>query len=223
MTTSLSEQQKLMEEGQGLVYSLATRIYRNIPIRADFEDLVAYGELGLAEAARDFDPEKNTQFTTFAYYRIRGAIYDGISKMSWASRAAYRRARRQQMSIEEARDKTESPGSSNDMDKAAESAGEKFPHVTFTSETGQVEELIEDNAESAHVVIARGETVDRLVKLVSDLPPQESLLIRTIYFEDATLQEASVRLGISKSWASRIHTKVLEQLAHSLRLMGVDG
>ena len=55
--------------------------------RWTLDDLIAYGQLGLAEAAQKFDAESGVRFTTFAYYRVRGAIYDGVSKMNWTSRA----------------------------------------------------------------------------------------------------------------------------------------
>ena len=87
----------MISEGRALVRSLALRIYRGLPVKVDLEDLIAYGELGLAEAARDFDPDQGNQFSTFAYYRIRGAIYDGVAKMTWTSRARYRRMRYEQM------------------------------------------------------------------------------------------------------------------------------
>ena len=48
--------QRLIEEYQGLVRSLALRIHRKLPRYIDIEDLIAYGQVGLAEAARDFDP-----------------------------------------------------------------------------------------------------------------------------------------------------------------------
>ena len=91
-------QDELVGDGQALVHSLASKIYRGLSIRMEFDDLLAYGQLGLMEAAKEFDPEHGSQFTTFAYYRIRGAIYDGISKMSWTSRARYNRMRCEQMS-----------------------------------------------------------------------------------------------------------------------------
>lgn len=92
--------QELMEDAQGLVISLASNVRRKIPFRVDLDDLIAYGEVGLAEAARDYDPSKGAAFTTFAYYRVRGAIYDGLSKMSWTSRARYRKWRFEQMANE---------------------------------------------------------------------------------------------------------------------------
>src|SRR5262245_10160555 len=98
--TTRRTQQELISDGQALVQSLVTKVCRSIPMRVDRDDLVSYGEIGLAEAARDFDPEQGVSFTTFAYYRVRGAIYDGLSKMSWTSRAYYKRLKYRQMSNE---------------------------------------------------------------------------------------------------------------------------
>ena len=59
----------------------------------DFDDLVEYGVIGLLEAADRFDPSIGANFMTFAYYRIRGAIYDGLRGMGWMSRTEYAKAR----------------------------------------------------------------------------------------------------------------------------------
>jgi RNA polymerase sigma factor FliA len=93
MAVNAETARQLIEETQPLVRSLAQKISRKIPMQIEFEDLIAYGQIGLAEAARDFDPQRGIQFSTYAYYRIRGAIYDGVSKMSWTSRARYNRLR----------------------------------------------------------------------------------------------------------------------------------
>ena len=93
MTSDSSASHELIEQGQGLVRSLVTRVHRSIPVRADLDDLIAYGELGLAQAARDYDPSHGVAFTTFAFLRVRGAIYDGVAEMTWTSRAQYRRLR----------------------------------------------------------------------------------------------------------------------------------
>ena len=61
-----------------------------------------------------------------------------------------------------------------------------------------------------------------LRKLVDDLPADAKRLITSIYFEGFSLTEAADRVGISKSWASRIHAKSLDQLAQNLRRTGND-
>src|SRR5262245_66104720 len=71
---------------QGLVRAIARGIHRSFPSYIDLDDLIGYGQLGLAQAAQDFDPARGIQFSTFAYYRIRGAILDGANQMSWLKR-----------------------------------------------------------------------------------------------------------------------------------------
>ena len=43
--------ERLVEEGQALVRSLAVSISRNIPMRVDLDDLIAEGQVGLMQAA----------------------------------------------------------------------------------------------------------------------------------------------------------------------------
>src|SRR5688572_30076999 len=79
------DQHGLIAGCQGLVRTLAWRIHKKLPPSVDLEDLISYGQVGLAEAARDFDPSLGDHFITYAYYRIRGAILDGLTKLSWFS------------------------------------------------------------------------------------------------------------------------------------------
>jgi RNA polymerase sigma factor for flagellar operon FliA len=52
--------------------------------------------------------------------------------------------------------------------------------------------------------------------MVDTLPQAAAALIRATYFEGLTLEEAGRRLGLSKSWASRVRTRALQSLARSL-------
>src|SRR5262249_37836764 len=68
---------------------LAAQIKEQLPRTIEYEELVAYGTQGLLEAAQRFDPKAGASFQTFSYYRIRGAIYDGLRHMGWLSRVEY--------------------------------------------------------------------------------------------------------------------------------------
>ncbi len=223
-TLDVSEPHRLIAEGQALVRSLASRIQRSVPVKVDLEDLIAYGEVGLAESARDFDPNHGTQFSTFAYYRIQGAIYDGLAKMTWTSRSRYKRLRYEQMAAE-----TLERESAENLGKDSLSAhgnwfgrvNEKLAVVFLASgdADGQanVTEGVEDPSESAPQLVLHREASDRLRQLVDQLPNEERRLVCMVYFEGKTLQEASSQMGISKSWASRLHSRILERLAGQLR------
>lgn len=217
---------ELMEIGQPLVYSIASRVHRNVPIRVDMDDLIAYGELGLAEAARDFDPDQGAKFTTFAFYRIQGAIYDGLAKMTWTSRARYRRLRYEQMANEALAEEMQSSGGSLQeeagwLGNVTQKLGVVYLASQCDEESSLRDSAIEDaNAMSVFVQVAQRELIEKLRTLLKVLPAVEQRLIQEIYFEGATLQDAAVVLGISKSWASRLHAKALEQLSRALGRMG---
>ena len=95
MNQSSNNFEALIESGQKLVFSLANQVAKKFHGQFEVDDLAAYGQVGLAQAAKEFDPTRATQFTTYAYYRIRGSIYEGLSKLNWTSRAQYNRLRYQ--------------------------------------------------------------------------------------------------------------------------------
>ncbi len=224
MTQPIKNRNELIEEGQGLVRSLALKVFRSIPVSADLEDLIAYGEVGLAEAARDYDPTKGAQFCTFAYYRVRGAIYDGLAKMTWTSRARYRRLRYERMADEAlAAERDEGSGNRYSLEESGNwfaRVTEKLAVVYLASggdESMEQVSRVEDTATSAPQALLHREASERLRELVAGLDPVERRVIQAVYFEGFSLQEAANQVGISKSWASRMHAKILEQLAQKLR------
>lgn len=227
MSTPLGKRNELIEEGQGLVRSLALKVHRSIPMNVDLDDLIAYGTLGLAEAARDYDLSRGTQFSTFAYYRVRGAIYDGLAKMTWTSRARYRRLRYERLAEEALEQEREETDPSN-----LQESGNWFARVTdklavvYLASGGddvlQQTAALQDPGESGPETVLYQEASERLKQLVEALAPQERHLIKAVYFKGFTLQEAASQVGISKSWASRLHARILEQLAQKLRRMDLD-
>src|SRR5215471_3974237 len=101
MTTSPDASiRERIDSCQGLTRSLAVQVCRKFNGQFELDDLIAYGQVGLAEAARDFQPDRGSQFSTYAYYRIRGAIYDGLSQMNWGARRATGQLRFEQMAGE---------------------------------------------------------------------------------------------------------------------------
>ncbi|MBM4059135.1 MAG: hypothetical protein FJ275_13025, partial [Planctomycetes bacterium] len=94
MTTSdggRADRDRLFILHQGLVRAIAWKTHRRVPRNVDVDDLVAYGQIGLLEAINAFDATLDRKFVTFAWHRIRGAILDGLGKMSWFERAGFER------------------------------------------------------------------------------------------------------------------------------------
>jgi RNA polymerase sigma factor FliA len=226
MSLGTKNREQLIDECQGLVRSLALRIQKGLPRHLELDDLISYGQVGLAEAARDFDAARGGQFTTFAYYRIRGAIYDGVSKMSWVSRSQYRRLKYQQLADETLRLNSESGVEEGALAWLKDVTGAlAIVYLSTRAAAGEQSESmdLEDPAGvSPQDAAIERETNRRLCELIDALPSESRELIRATYFEGLTLTEAGQRLGIGKAWASRLHARTLQRLARALRLAGVS-
>ncbi|MEX0712152.1 MAG: sigma-70 family RNA polymerase sigma factor [Pirellulales bacterium] len=229
MTEARATQQELIEGCQGLVRSLARKLHRGLPESVELDDLVGYGQLGLAEAARDFDPGRGGKFSTYAYYRIRGAMYDGLSKMSWFSRSRYQRLRYEQHANELLAMEPEGvgpgePGRLEDevqwLKRMASGLAVVYLATQSMDEECESRELVDESAVSPAAASIERETHQILHDLIDGLPVEARTLIRATYFEGVTLQEAGRRLGVSKAWASRLHAKTLDRLAQRLRQAG---
>jgi RNA polymerase sigma factor for flagellar operon FliA len=230
MSTISKNREQLIDECQGLVRSLALKIQKGLPRHLELDDLISYGQLGLAEAARDFDGARGGQFTTFAYYRIRGAIYDGVSKMSWVSRAHYHRVKYEQMANDALRLAAESdPAAPQTVEQGASwltSMTSALAVVYLSSHGGRDEsneslDLEDRRSTSPQAAAIDAETARKVHQSIDELPEECRSLIRAAYFEGLTLTEAGQRLGIGKAWASRLHAKALGRLGRSLRLAGI--
>ncbi|MFK7818576.1 MAG: sigma-70 family RNA polymerase sigma factor [Planctomycetaceae bacterium] len=204
---------------QGLVRSIAWKIHRRVSAHVELDDLVGYGQIGLAEAVRDFDPSRGAQISTFAYYRIRGAILDGLSTMNWFNRADFSRGRYERMASELLADEpTDGNSLGEDVSWFRQVTG-SLAVVYLMSQQGSTSGPPTDFADDASCVESEAELSDlstKLNTLISDLPEDTQKLVRGVYFEGLTLKEAGERVGISKAWASRMHSKALKTLAFGL-------
>ncbi|HTY13743.1 MAG TPA: sigma-70 family RNA polymerase sigma factor [Candidatus Omnitrophota bacterium] len=74
---------KSIEAYMPLVHSIASMVSgKGLPPSVDYNDLVSDGTVGLMKAWENFDPGRNVKFETYASYRIRGEILDGLKNYS---------------------------------------------------------------------------------------------------------------------------------------------
>jgi len=213
----MNQAQQLIDESQDLVRALARKIHSGLPPHIPYDDVLAYGQVGLAEAARSYVPDQGARFSTFAYYRIRGAIYDGLSKMSWTTPAARKAMQAEQLANDCLESETDIQQQHSD-----EWIVSSTDRLAMTYLTSQLEPISEDTAASNPAdLVAKRELLNALMQLIEALPPPEGDLMRMAYYEGQSLTDIAEKLGKSKSWASRLHARTLDRLARSLQEMEV--
>jgi len=182
-----------------MVHGLANRLRRELSLRGDLEDLIAFGFGGLLEARHRFDPGRGVRFQTFAYHRVRGAMLDGVRKMSQLPRRAHER-------LQAAAEPTPTAAPTA-LDRA-------FTRMSALSAGTVLQGRFGD--ESPEEVLLKNESVTRLLQALPSLSPRQRVLVRGFYFDGRSIDAMAQELGISKSWASRLHTNALRALREAL-------
>jgi len=216
-----------------LVRGIAGKVHKKVGQHVEYDDLLGLGTTGLLEAAERFDPAAGHSFSTFGYYRIRGAIYDGLRRMGHLPPSEYRKLKRQQKATEyleaaAASDEAarSAPGgevgarSAEDELRSMYEAMQSVATVFVTSLQEQADkgaefadDSFDDPADRAAMKELRGDLVDA----IAALPDRERHFVEKHYLEGKTLQEAGKELGLSKSWASRLHARAIDMLKKKLR------
>jgi RNA polymerase sigma factor for flagellar operon FliA len=216
---------KLVEAHLELPQRAAGMIFPRVRGYLEFEELVALGNAGLTEAATRFDPARGASFATFAWYRVQGAIIDGLRRATslprraWAKLVALRAAsdyleNRAEREAAAAQKGAPAPSGAAAL-TAIRDAMSAIRTMYMTSLEAQRETQGFDppvEAEPIEEQLDSGRLGARLRAAIEELPERERALMRKHYWEGKNLMEAGVELGISKSWASRLHAQAVERL-----------
>jgi RNA polymerase sigma factor for flagellar operon FliA len=221
-----TDRNRLVEQHLSLVQAIAAKLKRTLGRSIDFEDLVAYGTKGLLEAAERFDPTQGATFTTVAYYRVRGSMLDGLRTMGWYSRADYARYRAEERANEYLQNQSErndagkaagaaEPGAAAALESIAELLGGVATiHITSLEAAAAI---ADDRLPAPDADIARVQDNARVRDAITRLPEKERALMEMYYFGDKNLEEAGAALGLSKSWACRLHSRAVDLLRVALK------
>lgn len=222
-----TDRRALTEQYMPYVRSIAGKVKKTVAKEIEFEDLVEYGMIGLLEAADRYDDKHGVQFMTFAYYRIRGAIYDGLRGMGWMSRSEYSKARLEIRANEymaefaksnaENADNKDNESNFEHAVKGLAEAVQSLAVVYISSLDGVSEQQLKDDDAKVPEAKLGFEQVRALVRQsITKLDGQERQLLEMYYYKDMSLEEVGGALGLSKSWVCRLHARVVEKLHRML-------
>jgi RNA polymerase sigma factor FliA len=213
-----------VREGLPLVNIICHQLRRQIGSVVRMDDIVSYGREGLLAAARSFDPMRGVPFRRWANIRVRGSVIDGIRASSTLPRSVYSRLR----SADAPARTQEGPRgeASHGTDRSAEDADRRLDEYLASAATaialgfsGAPVEIGEptDRSPTAEERLVRGELLIAIRNAIGELPDVERTLLQRHYFEGVTFEQAAAELGLSKSWASRLHARAIQAVTRSLK------
>ena len=203
-----------------------------LPTSIDKEDLIEAGIIGLIDAVDRFDPKKNCEFTTYARFRIKGAILDQLRNLDWVPKSIRQKARKLETVYRKIESELGHPPSDQAMADALGITEEEYHRLLYKLKGAFIVSLEDeslglrdsdsiydpDNISTLELVISK-EQVSVLSKAIEELPERERLVVSLYYFEELTMKEIGEVLGLAKSTISELHARALMHLRSKLKDM----
>jgi RNA polymerase sigma factor for flagellar operon FliA len=204
--------QRLTRRYLELTHRIAASLYgRRINNTVAFDDYLQYARVGLLEAIDRYDPSQEAVFATFAGYRIRGAVLNGLEKSTeLAAQAAERRRAR----LRERAHSLQPTEHSSDATQLDPFAGMVDVAIILAmgyvlEDNGQWNPAGADTASDPYRSVHLERVRARLSLLVDALPQRERLIVRYHYFEHMEFQAIGEVLELTKGRISQLHSRAL--------------
>ncbi len=233
--------QRLVEANLRFVVSYCKR-YRGLGL--SFLDLIHEGSLGLMEAAKRFDPDRNVKFISYAVWWVRQAIFHALSEQHRIFRLPQKLSG-QVSKVGNARDKLateldrapttaelakKTDLSEHEVENALKVAGDDLSLSAAVGEDGTLElgdTIEQDTVPSVERQLIRSSFEEQIRSLVAELDEKERQVISMRFGLDGedprTLQEIGEALGLSRERIRQIESKAKEKLRRNQRTSSLRG
>ncbi len=224
---------QLIKKYMPLVSFHVQRISVGLPKSVSRDELTSLGMMGLYDALQRFDPNRDLKFDTYASFRIRGSIIDGLRKEDWLSRGTREKSKKIEAVIEKLEQKLMRNITVQEIADELETSVEEvyatmnehfFANILSIDE--QMNESEEKEAQSFSIrddktiipeeKVVKDELVQEMADKIKELNDKEQLVISLFYKEELTLTEIGQVMNLSTSRISQIHSKAIFKLRHSL-------
>jgi RNA polymerase sigma factor for flagellar operon FliA len=229
---SIPDRERLLLENLPTVRYLARRIHERLPQHVELDDLISAGVVGLIDAFSKFDHSKKVQFKSYAQFRIRGAILDSLRTLDWSPRELRRKGRAVEEAIRSTTQRLGRAPSDVEIAEAMELKLQEYQqllgdlkgleigslHMERTEDSGDEELAYIPGAPEDDPLFRclKGEMKQRLADAIDELPEKERLVLTLYYYEELTMKEIGLTLGVVESRVSQIHSSAVLRLRTTL-------
>lgn len=214
--------ERRVREGLPIAEAVARRMHHRLGGVLGADELLDVAQPALLEAARSHDPER-APFGAYLVMKLKWAMLEEARKVKRKRRTAARATACMALERLAEADEEEPKGTAGptteaeDQERLAGFLAQRaaamavgLVSVPDTERHGAEDENPEER-------LAREELRRALRSAVEVLPERERALVERHYFAGENFDVIAGDLGLSKSWASRLHARAMESLAGTLR------
>lgn len=211
------------------------RISAHLPKSVSKDDVRSLGMLGLYDALKKFDTRRDLKFDTYASFRIRGSIMDGLRKEDWLPRSVRDKAKKIEQMAEKLEQQYQRPATSKEiaqqLDLSADEVEETIKDSLYANVLSMEEKANDGNENHKEGIgysipdqqsltpsesIIQNENFKELAEQIAELNDKEQMVISLFYNEELTLTEIGQIMELTTSRISQIHAKAIFKLKSAL-------
>ncbi|GGA39538.1 FliA/WhiG family RNA polymerase sigma factor [Paenibacillus physcomitrellae] len=228
----LEAKKELIEKYLNIVDYVSGRLAVGLPRNISKDDLFSNGVMGLMDAIEKFDYKRGLQFETYASWRVRGAILDGLRQGDWVPRSVREKAKRIEEGYQKLEQKYLRTVTDEEMSEYLEISEKEFQQMlqdvavmTLCSLEDPIREeesetrmsmLIDDKAKNPDHKVREFFLQESLTKGIEKLTEKERTVVSLLYYEDLSLSEIAEVMSLSPSRISQLHSKAILRLRATL-------
>jgi RNA polymerase sigma factor for flagellar operon FliA len=222
------DREMLIIEHLPQVRLIARRIHERLPAHVNLEDLISNGTLGLISAIDNFDPQQKVKLKTYAEYRIRGAILDGLRGMDWAPRGRRKLSRQIENAIASSEQRLGRVPTEEEIAVELEISVEEYREWLIDTENLQIGDLefssvegdgynvlkyVSDSEERMPSKIVERSALEALLaSQISRMPKIERTVLSLYFYEEMSLKEIGQIMDLHVSRISQLKTQAILRL-----------
>jgi RNA polymerase sigma factor for flagellar operon FliA len=222
-----NEKEDLIRSYLPLVKKVVHRLSGRLPKDIDLQEMLNSGIIGLVDALEKYDPKHETNFSTYAQFRIRGAILDSFRSQDWLPRSLRFKSHKIEMAYHRIEQRLGRPASDEEVAvELQQLLGEvgsivmlSFEELGFGhgEERFHADEWLASKSQDPLNKLLGHEKVELIARSLDRLPEKERLVISLYFYEELNLKEIGEILGVTESRASQIRSRALIRLKNYLR------
>lgn len=230
---TVCEQEELIMTNMPLVKHIASKYHTN-KIGMDYEDIVSCGVMGLLDASNKFDESRGVKFSTYAYIRISSYIIDEIRKHSPVSRTYISKMKEYNKCVDILQNKYLRQPTIEEISNFMNLSNEEVSDIQVKqlnlnttsldqtlfeddSEVTLMDTIKEEEALSPSELVEKDELQEIMSKAIDTLKEKDRLVLSLYYYEELTLKEIGVILGVSESRVSQLNSRAISNLRDAMK------
>jgi RNA polymerase sigma factor for flagellar operon FliA len=214
-----------------LVHKVSQRISRYLKPPLNYEDLISAGTMGLIKAARDFDPAFQTEFITYAFIKIKGAILDELRAWSFVPATVEKQLQKAMEVTSVFLEQTRRMPSDEELAEKLNITVKKLYDVyegararnfvsideNYNSGFSLSDCLSDSSDKTPDAMLEKNELLELLTGAITELNEKQRHIILLYYQQGLTMKQIAGVMKITEPRVSQIHASAIFALSSKLK------